>query len=105
MREGRAGENGNQRLRRDGFGPLLWMPGDLENWGTWGFFSSGCSRGHVHPLDPLTLMLQSRWFSEDISETCGEQRAVGGSGNSQRQPSPCWSKQLYKKGTVFFFLP
>lgn len=63
--------------------------GDLRDWGTLSLgkpsLQAEASRplvavgilSHVHPLGPLTLILQNRWFSKDILETCGEQRVVG----------------------------
>lgn len=69
-------------LRGQGFGSVIWRPGS-QTVGTVepgyqepqqalpvgrGFDSSAWG----HPLEPLTLMLQNWWFSEDTLETCRE---------------------------------
>lgn len=104
-------------LGGQGFGSVIWRPGS-QTVGTMepgyqepqqalpvgrGFDSSAWG----HPLEPLTLMLQNWWFSEDTSETCreysreGGSLGVGGPGISQRLPHPCQSEQPYRKGIAF----
>lgn len=97
--EGRTGESGTQpaslcapargRVRSPSLDTGKSGPGDLRDWGTRGHGKPSLQAeasyslvaagilGHVHLLEPPTLMLQNRWFSEDISETCDEQRVVG----------------------------